>query len=227
MRKPRLLDLFCGAGGCSVGYHRAGFLVTGVDIAKQPRYPFRFIQADALEYVAENGHKFDAVHASPPCQRYSTASFTKDNKERHPDLLGPTRSSLQLADRPWVIENVPGSPMEGWPVQLCGLMFGLKVFRHRWFESSLFLMSPHHPSHLGKVIGKGGMCCVVGHGGGCSRRMRQQINRHGAGGQQGKAEWMAAMGIDWMTRNEMAQAIPPAYTQLIGRQLVSHLRAFA
>jgi DNA (cytosine-5)-methyltransferase 1 len=222
----RLLDLFCGAGGCAVGYHRAGFTeIVGVDNRPQKRYPFAFVQADALEYVRDHGKEFDAIHASPPCQRYTRASFTNDNRGKHPDLLGPTRELLKRTGLPWVIENVPGAPLEGWPIQLCGLMFGLKVFRHRWFESSLFIMSLPHPTHFGKVIGKDGMCCVVGHGGGCSRRMRSQVLRHGAGGQQTKADWVLATGIDWMTRNEMSQAIPPAYTEFVGRQLLSALEA--
>jgi DNA (cytosine-5)-methyltransferase 1 len=111
-------------------------------------------------------------------------------------------------------------------VVLCGLMFGLRVFRHRAFESSLLLMVPPHPSHRGLLIGRDGMCCVVGHGGGVSRRMRSQIarlNRHGSGGQQNKAEWQAAMGIDWMSRDELAQAVPPAYTEFLGLQLINAL----
>jgi len=224
----RLLDLFCGAGGCSVGYHRAGFAeIIGVDINPQPRYPFAFVQADALEYVAAHGHEFDAIHASPPCQRYSRAAFTRAHKEKHTDLLAPTRDMLMQSGKPWVMENVPGSPVQDRPVELCGLMFGLKVFRHRWFESSILILTPSHPSHRGKLIGKDGMCCVVGRGGGVSRRMRDQMRRHrdGAGGQQGKAEWEAAMGIDWMTRKELSQAIPPAYTEFVGRQLLSHLES--
>jgi DNA (cytosine-5)-methyltransferase 1 len=224
---PRLLDLFCGAGGCSVGYHTAGFEVVGVDSAPQPRYPFAFHQADALEFLAAHGREFDAIHASPPCQRYSHAAFSPRHKERHPDLVGATREHLDISGRPWVIENVYGAPLTRGSVMLCGLMFGLKVFRHRWFESSHLLFVPGHPPHAGRVIGKDGMCCVVGHGGGVSRRMREQIGRHGRGGQQGKAEWQTAMGIDWMNRDELSQAIPPAYTEWIGRQLVGRLAGSA
>lgn len=213
--RPRLLDLFCGAGGCSVGYHRAGFDVVGVDHRPMPRYPFEFHQGDALEYVAEHGHRFDAIHASPPCQRYTRASFTDGNRDKHEDLLAPTRSLLESVGRPWVIENVPGSPVKDHPIELCGLMFNIKVFRHRWFESSVFLMSPPHRSHKGKRLGVDGMCCVIGHGGGPSYRTRLR------GEADSKAAWQRAMGIDWMTRDEMAQAISPAYTEFVGRQLLA------
>lgn len=224
----RLLDLFCGAGGCAVGYDRAGFTdIVGIDRKSQPRYPFTFVQGDALEYLAAHGPEFDAIHASPPCQRYSHASFCNKHKDRHPDLVGPTRTALEATGRPWVMENVIPAPLLRGSIVLCGLMFKLKVFRHRAFESSIFLFSPPHPSHRGKLIGKDGMCCVVGHGGGCSRILREQIdlhrNRDGCGGQQTKAEWETAMGINWMSRNELAQAIPPAYTEYIGRQLIDHL----
>lgn len=218
----RLLDLFCGAGGCAVGYHRAGFTdIVGVDIKPQPRYPFAFVQGDALEYLAAHGREFDAIHASPPCQAYSRASFTNANRSRHPDLLGPTRTLLVAAKRPWVIENVEGAPVEGWPVNLCGLMFGLKVFRHRWFESSVMLMQPSHPSHRGKKVGANGFRSLIGHGGGASKRQRNQMLALGA--RDDKASWVAASGIDWMTRDEMAQAIPPAYTEFVGRQLLDHI----
>ena len=221
--RPRLLDLFCGAGGAAVGYHRAGFDVVGVDSRPQPRYPFEFFQADALEFVAAHGQEFDAIHASPPCQRFSRAVFTRDFKDRHQDLLGPVRQ-LMPAGTPWVIENVDGAPMRAPAIRLCGLMFGLKVFRHRWFESSVLLLSPCHSPHTGKKIGKDGMSCVCGHGGGVSRRMRKQITaHHGHGGQQSKADWEAAMGIDWMTRDELSQAIPPAYTEYVGKQLLAVL----
>ncbi len=225
--KPRLLDTFCKAGGCSRGYVEASFDVTGVDIEPQPRYLLSgataFIQADALEYIARHGKEYDVIHASPPCQRYTRASFTKGNREKHPDLLLPTRQVLADTGRPYVIENVPGAPVADHPIFLCGLMFGLKVFRHRWFESSCFLWQPDHPSHAGKLIGKNGFCCVVGHGGGGSARMRTSFRREAEGFKDTKADWVTAMGIDWMARNEMSQAIPPAYTRHIGKQLLNAL----
>jgi DNA (cytosine-5)-methyltransferase 1 len=224
MSRPRLLDLFCGAGGAAVGYSRAGFEVVGVDIAPQPRYPFEFHQADALEFLAAAGRDFDAIHASPPCQRYTTASFCRKNKDRHPDLVDQVRSLFKDMATPYVIENVMESPLCRGSIVLCGLMFGLKVFRHRVFECSEFLWVPPHPSHRGKRIGDDGMCCVVGHGGGTSRKMRAYLrSRHGCGGQQTKENWASAMGIDWMSRDELSQAIPPAYTEWIGKQLMTQI----
>lgn len=223
-----------------MGYHRAGFEVIGVDIKPQPRYPFDMIQGDALCVMDRlvNGpflapsrsgrhyeiDDFSAIHASPPCQRFSRASFCQQHKNRHPDLIGVTRELLEATGKPYVIENVCGAPLLRGSVMLCGLMFGLKVFRHRWFEASHLVLVPHHPAHKGKMIGKDGMCCVVGHGGGVSRRTSEQAGRHGCGGQQSKLEWQEAMGIGWMTRNEMSQAIPPAYAEWIGRQLLESAR---
>lgn len=223
----RLLDLFCKAGGCSMGYHRAGFTsITGVDVQPQKRYPFNFVQDDAFKYLMEHGAEFDAIHASPPCQAYSQASFTKTSRAKHPDLLAPTRSALLSIGVPWVMENVPGAPVQDHPIELCGLMFGLKVFRHRWFESSVYLWTPKHPSHRGKLIGRGGMCCVVGHGGGVSGRMRAQFRRDpDANFRDTKADWEHAMGIDWMRRDELSQTIPPAYTEFIGKQLLESINA--
>ena len=222
--RPKLLDLFCGSGGCSVGYHRAGFDVTGVDSASMPRYPFESIRADALEYVAEFGCLYDVIHASPPCQAYSRATFCRAVRKAKPDLLGPTRDLLVAIGKPWVIENVTGAPVQMPAIQLCGLMFGLKVFRHRWFESSELLTPIHHPSHRGKYIGIDGYACVAGHGGGSS--YRERARRIAAGQKSGmgsKAEWEAAMGIDWMTRHGLSQAIPPAYCNYVGRQILRTL----
>jgi DNA (cytosine-5)-methyltransferase 1 len=207
---PRLLDLFSGAGGCAVGYHRAGFEVVGVDNEPQPRYPFEFHQADALEFLVQHGSEFDCIHASPPCQRYTVGRHIHNSGKRHPDLVGPTRLLLMEFDRPWVIENVMGAPM-GHSVVLCGLMFGLRVLRHRLFESSHLMLSPPHPKHpagnltnatKGYSTGATGFVCVAGH---------NFVRTAGA----------KAMGIDWpMTRHELAQAIPPAYTEYLGRQLM-------
>jgi DNA (cytosine-5)-methyltransferase 1 len=218
----RLLDLFCGAGGCAVGYHRAGFDVVGVDIAPQPNYPFEFIQGDALEYARAHGHEFDAVHASPPCQRYSTGTFRREWKDRHPDLIAPVRGLLQDLGRPWVIENVGAAPLSPGAAVLCGLMFGLKVFRHRSFESSFLLMAPPHPSHKGKVIGRDGMRTCVGNSG-CwgSGKQRRRVLASGSTERDDKPSWVVAMGIDWMTIGEMREAIPPAYTEFVGRQLIA------
>ena len=208
MSKPKLLDLFSGAGGAAMGYHRAGFDVTGVDIKPQKNYPFDFIQADALEYAAEHGHEFDVIHASPPCQAFSNARVIHGND--HPDLLTPTRELLQQIGAPWVIENVPGAPMRR-DLILCGSMFpelrdgDFGIVRHRWFEFSenrLFLVPPcQHPPRVISVFGHGGHIY------------------------HGVAHWRRVMGIEWMNRDELAQAIPPAYTEYIGEQLLWHLEA--
>ena len=201
--RPRLLDLFCGAGGAAMGYHRAGFDVVGVDIEPQPHYPFEFVQADI--FTMTDVVRCDVIHASPPCQAYVGLS-AKDG--RHPDLLPAVREYLDAADMPYVIENVPGAPMRC-DVMLCGSMFGLEVRRHRWFESNMNL-APWTPTcdHSRPVTG------VYGH-------------PHGAGGAapgmlpSDLATWSRAMDIDWMTTAELADAIPPAYCQFIGEQLLA------
>jgi DNA (cytosine-5)-methyltransferase 1 len=213
------LDLFCGAGGAAMGYHRAGFdEIVGVDIKPQPRYPFRFVQGDALEYLACFWLLFDAVHASPPCQRW--LSFTKApwmsaasrNRER-PDHLAPVTVMLEAIGLPFVIENVPTSPLKQ-TVTLCGSSFGLRVRRHRKFASN-FWITPRHCAHCqqGAPIG------VYGHGGpkNPGGRGRRYKNR---------AEASAAMGgLDWMSLGEMVEAIPPVYTEYIGRQLIDAIKA--
>lgn len=207
----KLLDLFCKAGGAGAGYHRAGFEVTGVDIEAQPRYPFEFVRADALDLSIEWMRQFDAIHASPPCQGYSaTASLPWLADKTYPLLIEDVRNMLDEVARPYVIENVERAPLRG--VTLCGAMFGLRVYRHRRFESNALLLQPPHEKHR-HVINGGS----------------RSLNRRGrsssgyitvAGHQFRRDEASAAMGIDWMTRDELAQAIPPAYTEFIGRQLV-------
>lgn len=193
-----------------MGYDRAGFDVIGVDIEPQPSYPFEFVHGDAIEYLERHGREFDAIHASPPCQRYSVARHIHQSGNRHPDLISPCRDELRQTGRPWIMENVRGAPMQS-AILLCGLMFGLRVLRHRLFESSLVLLAPDHPrrpkgnltnSCLGYSTGREGFVCVAGH---------NFVREAGA----------RAMGIDWMkSRHELAQAIPPAYTEFIGRQLL-------
>lgn len=204
--KPRLLDLFCGAGGAAMGYHRAGFEVAGVDIKPQKNYPFEFHQADALEYPLEG---FDAYHASPPCQAHTVLFPNALHKKDygHKDCLPDTRRILETTGKPWVIENVPNADMNT-VIVLCGTMFGLKVFRHRLFESNTMLFQPFHLKHTGRTAGKGryprndeDYWTVTGHLG----------NLKGAG---------RAMGIDWMVMAELTEAIPPAYTEYIGRYLL-------
>lgn len=209
-RKPRLLDLFCGAGGAARGYQSAGFHVTGVDIDPQPNYcGDEFHQADALEWAAclPSFRRFDAVHASPPCQAYST--LNRFNGVEYPDLYEMTRGLLERSGLPWVIENVVGAPYRSGFV-LCGSMFGLKVRRHRNFETS-HLMFPPSCDHAGQGHPTG----VYGHG--------QFFWRDGVKAWRNvpRAEAEAAMGIDWMSRAELAESIPPAYTTWIGTQLLS------
>lgn len=195
--KPRLLDLCCGAGGASVGYARAGFEVVGVDIMPQPRYPFTFYLADALTFPLEG---FDAIHASPPCQAYSVCQRFLKRPDAYPVFLPDLRERLRRWGGPWILENVVGAPMPG-AVLLCGTMFGLGVLRHRLFESSHLLFAPARCWHRGKTQEYGGSyVCVAGH------RFRRDEARQ-------------AMGIGWMTAKELCQAIPPAYTEWLGRQL--------
>jgi DNA (cytosine-5)-methyltransferase 1 len=219
MCKPRLLDLFCCAGGAAMGYHRAGFDVVGVDINPQPRYPFAFVQGDALEYVAAHGHEFDAIHASPPCQAYSvTKSLTT---KAHPELVPQTRALLRATGKPYVIENVPGAPLVD-ALTLCGTMFGLDVIRHRLFECSHpIYFPPATCAHAGKTANGRSLRAK-----GITRNPTQAdgfrfitVTGHGYNVTDGRQ----AMGIDWMTQAELSQAIPPAYTEYIGHYLMGVL----
>lgn len=217
-RRPRLLDLFCCAGGAAKGYHDAGFDVVGVDINPQPRYPFEFIQADALE-VSLDG--YDAIHASPPCQGYSAANNIHQRTD-HPLHIGAVRERLIAAGVPYVIENVEGakSSMIN-PVTVCGLSLGLNVRRHRLFECSFPVMVPPCTGHERDYL------IVFGQGG--ARTRAKQIGRTAKNGpilRRGTASWEAsceAMGIDWMRRPELSEAIPPRYTEHIGGYLMSAL----
>lgn len=219
MTRPRLLDLFCGAGGSAVGYHRAGFEVVGIDINPQPNYPFEFVQADALERadVLElplDG--FDAIHASPPCQAFTAYRRRGAGVgDGYPDLIGVVRVMLAEAGVPWVIENVPGAPLRSY-VQLCGTGFALDVERHRWFESNVPLI---------------GMPCAHGRN---APRFPQATNRIARRRTVEVGAWripletqQQAMGIDWMTREELSEAIPPRYTRFVGEQLMAHLAVVA
>ncbi len=213
MGRPRLLDLFCGAGGAAMGYHRAGFEVVGVDHKPQKNYPFEFVQADAMAYPLR---EFDAIHASPPCQAH-TALKTAWNAKKHTDLLTPTLWRLKKVKTPWVVENVPGAPMRS-DLILCGTMFGLgldnaELRRHRWFE--LNWSPPPVPTpcqHGEKPITIG----VYGQHGRDRRRSVQTFFS--------VADGKVAMGIDWMVGDELSQAVPPAYTEYIGRQLMEAMR---
>jgi DNA (cytosine-5)-methyltransferase 1 len=210
MAKPRLLDLFCGAGGAGMGYHRAGFEVVGVDNRPMPRYPFEFHKADALEYVAEHGHEFDVIHASPPCQAYSE-STPPEFRALHPDLIKPTQKALRETGKPYVIENVEMARAHLVnPLMLCGSMFGLKIWRHRYFEiCPIWLMSPMSCRHDFDPI------LISGQG--------STPKRNGKRYKSPIAEKREAIKIDWMTVYEITEAIPPAYTEFIGRQLLQAL----
>jgi DNA (cytosine-5)-methyltransferase 1 len=222
-----MLDLFCGAGGCAAGYARAGFEVHGVDNKPQPRYlasgAARFTQVDALEYLAEHGHEYDAIHASPPCQAYSRARHCPGSAGReYPDLLGASFAALQGVGLPWVVENVPGAPML-FPVVLCGTQFGLRVRRHRLFSSSALLLGPGDPCRhrSGDLTVFGNCVQVTGSRGvpytaSSGRRHYRPLRASSDAGR-------AAMGISWMNRAELSQAIPPAYTEYLGRQLIAYL----
>lgn len=240
MSRPRLLDLFCGAGGAGMGYHRAGWDVVGFDINPQPDYPFEFHQADALALVKDAIRgcwhesaaltslpgmlrtcfgRFDAIHLSPPCQA-STALTKGTNAGRvYPHLIPGARELACNSGLPTVIENVQGADVRR-DVTLCGEMFGLDVIRHRYFEVDGFTVTqPPHVSHRGRVRGwRHG----VYHDG-------PYLAVYGEGGGKGSVpEWQAAMGIDWTDdRKAIAEAIPPAYTEFIGRQLIDQLEAVA
>jgi DNA (cytosine-5)-methyltransferase 1 len=212
--RPRLLDLFCGAGGCSVGYHRAGFDVTGVDIEPQKHYPFEFHQADATTYPLDG---YDAYAGSPPCQDHMQ---TPHRKHGTGWMLAHTRRRFQAQEAPWVIENVPGAEMRA-DFRLCGCMFGLslpglergQLVRERWFETSWQGFEMRSPCcHDGPAIS------VVGHG--TPTWVRSKLGRNPT-----IAEYRALMGIDWMNRDELSQAIPPAYTEYIGAALLEHMTA--
>lgn len=216
-----LLDLYCAGGGAAMGYHRAGFDVVGVDCMPRPHYPFDFVEDDALAYLHKYGGRYDAIHASPPCQRFSQMRFCRPGKVTHPDLLTPTLRSLAGFRVPWIVENVPQSPIGPYAVELCGLMFGLKVFRHRLFACSHALLVPPHPSHKGKLIGENGFVCVAGHGGQGTGFNSTHNRRKVPKDHRTVGSWRSAMGIDWLPRDMLAQAIPPAYTEYLGRQLIN------
>ena len=202
-----MLDLFCCQGGASQGYYDAGFEVYGVDIVSQPRYPFRdtFFVADAIEFASKYGHKFDAIHASPPCQAHTNAQRIMGND--HPDLIEPTRRLLDEIGKPYVIENVPGAPLID-PVELCGAMFGIETYRHRLFETNWELVPPDHPAHVARTTKMG-------------RPPREGEFMHIVGNFSGVDRGREVMGMPWANRDGLREAIPPAYTKHIGRQLMA------
>ena len=228
MTRPRLLDFFCCQGGAGTGYHRAGFEVFGVDIDPQPRYPFWFHQGDALDVLrrllageAIDFHHpdgrvawmrlrdFFAGHASPPCQLYSKTH--RINRSDFPDLIGPTRELLEQTGLPYVIENVmDAEPELNDPVMLCGEMFGLETYRHRLFETNWGMTAPEHPEHVAKTT-KMGRTPVPGE------------YMHVVGNFSGVDRGRQVMGMPWANRDGLREAIPPAYSEYVGRQLIGHL----
>lgn len=221
MSAPLLLDLYCGAGGAAKGYADAGFHVVGVDIEPQENYPYEFVCADALEFLQEHGHAFDVRHASPPCHDHTTLS-SRSGKDGTGGLLATTITALRSLGGPWVVENVVGADMPGSFI-LCGSMFGLgadcrdgkrrQLRRHRRFLTDAPVTAPWWGcDHAGQPVG------IYGTGGG------GQMTR---GYKSYPGEDSQALGVDWMTRAEMAQAIPPAYTEWIGAQLMEALGATA
>lgn len=192
-----------------MGLFRAGFHVTGVDLYPQPNYPFRFHLADAMAAPVDFT-EFDLIWASPPCQAYTRAQRIQANQ--HPDLIGVVRTALQESGALYVIENVPDAPLIR-PLVLCGSMFGLETYRHRLFETSfpceqMICAHTARQAKMGRPPKDGEFIQVVGNFSDIEAGRR-------------------AMGIDWMTRNELREAIPPAYSEFIGRTAMQHLRAAA
>lgn len=211
MDKPLLFDGCCCQGGASAGYVAAGFEVVGVDIDEQPHYPYTFVRGDVVELLRDRGFmsQFAAASVSPPCQRHTNAQ--RIQKRDHPDLIPPVREALLDWGRPYVIENVVGAPLKD-PVMLCGSMFGLRTYRHRLFESSFPIIVPEHPKHearqtkMGRPVRPGEFLQVVGNFSGA--QLAREI-----------------MGTPWATREGLREMIPSAYTELIGSQLLNHIRA--
>ncbi len=205
MAKPKVLDLFCGAGGAAMGYHNAGYEIEGVDIEYQKNYPFKFHALDALDALDAGSHKYDLIHASPPCQKWARQTLKKNKKKLH-NLIDIIRPKLIKTGIDYVIENIEGSPLNPYTIKLCWIMYDMKIFRHRLFECSFWIEQPHHISHRGKSLGNG-YYCVVGN----------PNKRNGS-----LKKWKDAMGINWMTRSELVESVPPKYTEYIGKKYLEY-----
>jgi DNA (cytosine-5)-methyltransferase 1 len=208
MSKPLLLDAFCCQGGASKGYVDAGFRVIGVDIDPQPRYPYEFLQMDALAALDLLGEHVDAVHASPPCQGYSNAQRIMGRE--HPMLIDAVREKLEVLGKPYVIENVPGAPLKA-PIELCGDMFGLRTYRHRLFESNAGLVAPMHRPHAVRQIKMG-------------RPLRVGDFYQAVGNFSNVPYVRADMGVPWMNRDGIRESIPPAYARYVGAFLLAAIQ---
>lgn len=222
----RLLDAFCCEGGAGMGYHRAGFEVTGIDLNPRfsKRYPFEFIEGDAIEYIRRHGHEYDAIHASPPCQRYTHGNVAGKQAGKHPDLIAETRAALFATGRPYVLENVPRAPLLN-PLVLCWSMFHVEYVpdtdgtplvmrRHRLFESNRHLWAPNNCVHPKGVQ-------IAGSYGGARRDKHEARHIRKGGYVPARVIQESLLGIDWMSEHGLYQSIPPAYTQWIGEQLWS------
>lgn len=209
---PKLLDLFCGAGGAAMGYHRAGFEVVGVDRKAQKNYPFEFHQADAMTYPLDG---FDVIHASPLWFRFTTCAAALGTAENHPDDVTPIYDRLRACGKPWVVESGSTGPLKDCAL-FCGPAFGLKVIRHMYFASSHLILTPGC-NHVRDGCAQGIYAAYRGqyH----TNRRQSPIRSRGA--------WRAAARLDWMTQVEAELAVPPAYTEYIGRHLLTVLEAAA
>jgi DNA (cytosine-5)-methyltransferase 1 len=205
-----LLDLFSGAGGAAMGYNLAGFEVIGVDVTPQPHFPFQFMKGDALDVLVRCDLRgIDVIHASPPCQHYSKMSNCRPGlSEDYPDLIGPVRELLQASGKPYIIENVEGSPLRN-PTMLCGWAFGRDIYRHRFFESNVPLQAPRHRRHDTRASRAGHwepgtFISISGHCGPVALARKE-------------------MEMDWTTIDELVEAVPPYYTEYLGHQVMKAL----
>lgn len=222
--KPKLLDLFCKAGGAGSGYDLAGFDVTGVDIQKQKHYPFKFVQSDAFDYVKRYGYLYDVIHASPPCQFASkSTAIAKSKGKIYPNLVPYTRYILSKFEVPSIIENVPGAIIRP-DIVLTGTMFGLKVLRKRIFEiNNCFILQSGIPPKVGTV--KDGDYCSIFGKGSWRKSKGDAIPKHAKN--TVRETWAYSMGITHhMNEIELAEAIPPAYTEYIGKQIINYLNFY-
>lgn len=239
--KPRLLDLFCGEGGAGMGYHRAGWDVTGVDKSKErlSHYPFRSYRADALEYLIQYGHEYDVIHASPTCTGYSRGTAAvPDRIGRYDRLIAATREALLIVGKPYVIENVEdAAPELQDPILLCGRQFNLTATdddktaltldRHRLFESNLPLTAPPHERHDWRTNRAAGIQVAGVYSGARRDKYEARYIRKGAYVPPSLDVLRTLIGAPWMTETGCFLSIPPAYTQYLGRQLIEHLAVAA